>query len=77
MISLPRASDDSVAGVIIGIRTGTVADVLEDGIAIGFRTVGGEISGEKSLPLQVTLLDPTMLLTSVSTSPTFKSCLIP
>ena len=34
--SLPRVSDDSATGVITGVRIGTVAGVLADGMTIGF-----------------------------------------
>ena len=77
MISLPLVTYGSATGVITGIETGTVVDVLIDGMTTDLWIVGGEISGEKSLPLLVTLLASTILLTSVSTSSFLKSCLIP
>ena len=68
MISLPRVPDGSATGVIIGVETGTVVDLITDGMTTGLWTVGGEISGENSLPLLVTLLAPTILLISTSAS---------
>ena len=77
MISLPRVPDGSAAGVTTGVVIGTVVDVLADRMTTGLWTVEGEISGEKSLPLLVTLLAPKILLTSTSTSSLFKSYLTP
>ena len=35
VVSFPRVLDGSATGVITGIGTGTVADVLEDGMTTG------------------------------------------
>ena len=58
MISLPQVPDDSATGIITRIGTGIVVDLSVDVMTTGLWIVGGEISGEKSLPLLVTLLAP-------------------
>ena len=98
MISLPRVPDGSVAGVITGVRIRIVAGVITGvgtgemsrvlvgaafGKTVGLMIVFGEISGEKTLPLQVTLLVPTILSISGSVTSAFSSstvngyCLMP
>ena len=54
-IPLPRASDDSAAGVKIGTWSGRGVGTLAGVMIIGLWIVRGAISGEKSLPLRVTL----------------------
>ena len=84
---LPQVSVDSVAGVSAGVTIGTVV-VVSTGTKVGMITgpitvFGGEISGENTLPLQVILLVPAMLLMSgssfskIESSSANQSCLTP
>ena len=83
-----------ITGVVTALSVGVLVEMIVGlGIAFGGVTTGmitgpkndfgGEISGEKILPLQVILLVPAILLTSESTflelesSVPGQSCLIP
>ena len=48
--------------------------VMRTGVVV---VVGGEISGEKILPVLVTLLEPAILVTSASSLSIQESCFIP